>query len=135
MSTVGLGALTLTANSTLDFNLLGTGGVGTLTFAGFAPGTFTLNVLNWTGSGNFNTLTSGVDGMDDRLIFAGATAPNSLLITFNGGPSGVIPLDAGYFEVVPVPEPGTWAAGLLVVAALGFSQRKRLRNFGLLKAA
>src|SRR5207302_11006067 len=44
-SSIGLGALTLSANSTLDF---GTTGVGTLTFASFDPtngstGSFTLN--------------------------------------------------------------------------------------------
>ncbi len=32
--------------------------------------------------------------------------------------------------LTPVPEPGTWAAGILAVGALGFSQRKRLGKLG-----
>jgi len=31
------------------------------------------------------------------------------------------------FEIVAVPEPGTWFAAVLALAAIGFSQRKRLR--------
>ncbi len=48
------------------------------------------------------------------------------------------PIDyTGFYEVfavVPVPESSTWAAGILVVAALGFSQRKRLRKLVLSKS-
>jgi fibronectin-binding autotransporter adhesin len=33
----------------------------------------------------------------------------------------------GNFELVAVPEPGTWFAAVLALAAIGFSQRKRLR--------
>ena len=31
------------------------------------------------------------------------------------------------FEIVAVPEPGTWFAAVLTLVAIGFSQRKRLR--------
>ncbi len=130
-STVGLGALTLTSNATIDFNLLSTSGVATFNFAGFTPGTFTLNILNWTSSNaNFTAQTSGIDGTDDRLIFAGALPPAVSNITFNGAPAGVVALDAGFYEVVPIPEPSTWIGAALALAAIGFTQRKRLsRSF------
>ena len=83
-SAIGLGTLTLSANSTLDF---GTGGVGTLTFEDFAASTFTLNILNWSGtaSGNDPT-TSGIDGTHDRLIFRADLNFAGFLdqISFNG---------------------------------------------------
>ena len=60
-SAVGIGALTLSANSHIDF---GTGTVGVLTFASLNPAGFTLTIDNWTGAyhtvGNAST---------DRLIF------------------------------------------------------------------
>ena len=37
-------------------------------------------------------------------------------------------LDSNDFALVAVPEPSTWAAGVLAVAALGFTQRRRLRG-------
>jgi autotransporter-associated beta strand protein len=123
-STIGLGSLTLQANSTLNF---GTDGIGTLTFAGFTPGTFTLNILNWSSSSaNFTAQTSGVDGASDRLIFGGTFNPLDVaFITFNGAPAGVVPLDLGFYEIVPIPEPGTWIGGALALGAIGLMSRKR----------
>jgi autotransporter-associated beta strand protein len=122
MSTVGLGLLTLQSNSTLNF---GTLGVGTLTFAGFNPGTFTLTISNWTSSASLASLTSGTDGTDDRLIFAGITPPNTAFITFDGAAAAFIPLDTGFWEVVPVPETSTWVTAALALGAVVFAQRKR----------
>src|SRR5205814_9604652 len=58
---VGVGAVTLTASSTIDF---GSGTVGVLTFASLNPSSFTLHIANWTGTPN----TVGT-GSTDRLIF------------------------------------------------------------------
>ena len=127
-SSVGLGALSLQSNATLNFDLLSTGGVGTFTFASFTPGTFTLNILNWSSSADFTTLTSGVDGTDDRLIFGGGAPPDTAFITFNGAASALIPLDTGFYEVVPlapIPEPSTWIGAALALAAIGVMGRKR----------
>jgi autotransporter-associated beta strand protein len=136
-NTTGLGALTLASNSIIDY---GTGVVGTLTFAGYDPtnGTsanladdFVLNILNYTTSASGQNLNvSGMDGTDDRLIFKQNLATAGYLdnITFNGAGASQIDLGGGYFEVVPVPEPATVLGGLLMVGALGWSQRRRIGN-------
>ncbi len=125
-SSIGLGALTLMATgSAIDF----TGTAGTLTFASFAPGMFVLAITNYIGNG----MPSGFD----QLIFNQSQSGqlNSFDFGFGAG-MNVAQLDLmnGFFEVyslAPVPEPGTWAAGILTVLALGYSQRKRLKNLGL----
>jgi autotransporter-associated beta strand protein len=124
-STAGLGALSLQSNSTFDF---GTSGVGTFVFGTFTSNTNTLNILNWTSNASILAGNSGVDGMDDRLIFSGAPTDISF-ITFNGAPAAFIPLDVGFYEVVPaaIPEPSTWIGAALALGAIGFTQRRRLR--------
>lgn len=127
VGTNGVGALTLTATSTLDFgptgssNLIEFGGVGTHT-----PGSVLL-VTEWEG-------TLGTANGTDRLLFAGtSTAFTSIYsqseVSFNGA-SGYGVTDFGnYFEVFgggsPVPEPATWAAGFLTLAAAGWKLRRR----------
>jgi hypothetical protein len=128
-SMVGLGALTLTANSTLDFNLLSTGGVGTLTFATFSSmNNAVLNIINWSSNANAAANLSGVDGQDTRLIFSQDQSSNLQYFSFNGSAATQIDLGGGYFEMTPVPEPATWVAAFLSVGAIGWSQRKRLRR-------
>jgi fibronectin-binding autotransporter adhesin len=113
-SSVGVGALTLTASSHIDF---GTGTVGVLTFASLNPSTFTLTIDNWTG--NYNTVGSG---STDRLIFNSDQASNLSSFFFTGyGAGGVeFNLGGGYWEVVAaVPEPSTWIVAALSLGALG----------------
>jgi autotransporter-associated beta strand protein len=128
-SAVGLGALTLASNSTIDF---GTGTVGTLTFASFAPAGFTLNILNWTGTASgLDTTTSGVDGTADRLIFNQDQTSKLAFFSFNGVGATQISLDSGFYEIVPltaIPEPSTWIGAALALGAIGVTQlRKRSR--------
>ncbi len=124
-STVGLGALTLSGNSTLSF--LGTS--GTAVFTSFAPGTFTLNVTG----GPFGTVTNSADGSNNRLIFNQDIQAAGFLadITFNGlGGAVETPLDSGFYEIsaaAAVPEPSTVLGGVLLVGAAGWSLRRRLR--------
>lgn len=119
----GVGALTLNSTSTIDFasgltnSLIHFGSVGAHTV-----GTI-LQITNW--DGNLN------GGGQERLLFSGATSSFSSAymqaeVSFNGT-AGYRLIDFGgtYFEVVPVPEPSTWAAGILSVVALGFTQRRR----------
>jgi autotransporter-associated beta strand protein len=124
----GIGALTLVSNSTLNFGNLA--GRSTLVADSFAPGSFTLSVLNWTGTFQ----ATGTDGSSDRLIFdvdPGVLASQTKFYNDSGAFLGVgesMALGNGMFEIVPVPEASTWAAGLLTVAALGRFRRRRLRS-------
>ena len=127
--TNGLGALTLSATSTIDF---GSGSSSVIQFAGLDGHTTgaILQITNWEG------VPTG--GSGDRLLFAGSSSAFKTLfadpadVTFNGI-AGYSTVDyVGFYEVVPVPEPGTWAAGLLSFGALGYSQRRRLKGVVLL---
>ncbi len=124
-SSVGLGLLTLSANSTLDF---GTGGVGTLVFTTFAPGAFTLNILNYTSvASGYDLNQSGLTASDDRLIFQHDISTAGFLnqITFNGVGASQISLDSGYFEIVPVPEPSSVATVMGLLGLVGWRERQR----------
>jgi autotransporter-associated beta strand protein len=123
-SAAGLGALSLQSNATFDF---GTTGVGTFTFGTFTANSNTLTILNWTSSAVAASFTSGVDGTDDRLIFSGL--PTDIgFINFNGTAATFITLDNGFYEVVPIPEPGTWIGAVLALGAIGVMGRRHLRK-------
>ena len=130
-NSVGLGALTLASNSTIDF---GTSGKGTLVFTSFNPtsSNFVLNVTDYTNTTTNGSTISGVDGTDDRLIFMDNVSADGNLadITFAGSTSDAqISLGGGFYEIVPataVPEPATWAAGLLCAGAFGLGLRRRI---------
>ncbi len=125
-SVVGLGALTLTANSTFNFDALSTGGRGTFVFSSLIPTAGVLTILNWGSNAFAPTNVSGTDGIDDRLIFNQDQATNLASFSFNGVSATEIALGGGFFEIVPLPEPSTWVAGGLVLASLLVSQRRRL---------
>ncbi|MEP6809954.1 MAG: autotransporter-associated beta strand repeat-containing protein [Chthoniobacterales bacterium] len=130
-ASVGVGALTLTSGGIID--LAGTSLLH-LAASGGQTWTGTLSIYNWSGS------TSG--GGTEQLLFGTDDSSTSLsqmqldMISFYSG-SGTGFLGTGGFagvgtgEIVPVPEPSTWVAGLLTVAALGYTQRRRLKNLGL----
>jgi autotransporter-associated beta strand protein len=100
--TAGMGALTLTANSTIDF---GTGN-SIIEFAGLGPHVpitgADLAILNWTGTG-------GTAGGTDQLLFAGTTTDftsqfDQSDVSFNGVQGyNAIQIALGYYEVVEVP--------------------------------
>jgi hypothetical protein len=123
--TPGIGALTLSSNSTID---LGTG-ASILAFANSSAQTWsgTLSIYNWSG-------TPVVGDGTDQLYFGtdstGLTTQQLSQIafysdsgtTFLGSADFVSGLDG---EVGPVPEPATWFAAALVAGATGWSQRRR----------
>lgn len=122
----GIGALTLTANSTVNF---GTETNSILHFAGL--GTHTkggpdLAITNWSGVANLG-------GSGDRLLFTGTTDQfiaqyDQTDVSFNGL-TGYRAVQFGdFYEVTAVPEPSTYAAGILAFAAIGFAQRRRIRS-------
>jgi fibronectin-binding autotransporter adhesin len=126
VNTVGIGALTLTAGSHIDF---GTGTVGVLSFASFNPNGFTLTIDNWTG-------TAGQVGtaLTDRLIFNSDQSANLSSFFFTGYGSGGVEIDLtnGFWEITPVPETSTWVSAAFAFAAIGFhALRHRKRASGL----
>jgi T5SS/PEP-CTERM-associated repeat protein len=118
-----LGALTMSATSTLDF---GTGGSQVFTFASLASHTAgsLLHIQNWEGA------PSG--GGIDQVKFAdlGASVTPTFLgdVRFAGYPNGAILLP-GTGEIVPVPEPATWVVVVVVFGWLMLLEvRRRLRR-------
>lgn len=131
----GLGALTLSGNSTLD---MGTA-VGATSIIHFddssgQPWTGTLSIWNWTG-------TAVTGGGIDQVLFgfntAGLTAAQLSQISFYSD-AGVTFLGTANWatslngEIVPVPEPAAVAAALLLGGAVLWRERKRVWNFAAL---
>jgi fibronectin-binding autotransporter adhesin len=124
---VQLGALTLTANSSIQLNSGGT--AGSLTFA---SGTNTvgagakLTIYGW----NYNSVTDS--GADDLIFFTNSSFETASFlnnITFFGLGGGARLLSTG--ELVPItPEPNTFYSGLLILGVLfqGFRNRFFLKN-------
>ena len=113
-SAVGVGALTLTASSAIDFNSL----AGTITFSTYTPGGFTLAVNNWV-----NTSSHLIFNQDQTAnIAANAFTINSLTTV------GQTSLGGGFYELTAVPEPGTIAAGLALLGLVAWRERKRLAS-------
>lgn len=124
-STPGLGSLTLTSSSVIDLGSASS----ILAFANSSANTWTgqLSIYNWTGSVNgggtdqlyFGNTSSGLNTSQlDSITFFSDSGTTSL------GTAGI--LSTG--EVVPVPEPSTYVAGMLAVCAAAWSQRRRLRG-------
>jgi autotransporter-associated beta strand protein len=122
----GVGAVTLSSNSIIDL-----ANTSVLHFADSSGQTWngTLSIYNYSGvpyTGNGS----------EQLLFgsngSGLTQAQLNSISFYSG-AGTGFLGTGGFapdldgEVVPVPEPSTWIGAALALAALGFTQRKRLR--------
>ncbi|MBV9463353.1 MAG: hypothetical protein JO317_03905, partial [Verrucomicrobiae bacterium] len=109
--TEAMGALTLSANSTLDFVKDATR--GDITFAsGLLSGTPVLTINNWSGK-----IYAG--GTDDRLFMTVAPTQAFLdSIQFTGFNRGAYWIP-GTGEIVPVPEPGTILAATALLLLLG----------------
>jgi hypothetical protein len=93
----------------------------------------TLSIYNWSG-----TLLSG-NGTDQLYFGTDATGltPTQLLqirfysdsgSTFLGFGSWPTDLDGEVIPLAAVPEPSTWIGAALALAAIGFTQRKKLRG-------
>jgi autotransporter-associated beta strand protein len=118
--------LTLSKNSIID---LGEGSVSIM-FDTFVMGTYMLDIYNWTGT----TLWNGGTGNDTDKVYFGPDLSDEALakIRFHSGAVGVgdsflgTGFDLGFqptsfdeglsgYHIIPVPEPETWATGLLLL--------------------
>jgi fibronectin-binding autotransporter adhesin len=118
-----LGTLTLNANSVID---LGTfTGLHSLTFAnssGIAWATnATLTISNWQGvtrdPGDAGRIFFGEGGLTSAQLAQVYWAPQNI--------SGGVLINANG-ELTPIPEPRVYAAALVLLAAVGWRERKRL---------
>lgn len=123
-SLTGAGTLSLTADgSHIDFDV---GNTGTLAFAIFNPGSFSLTIDNWTG-------TAGVIGTasTDRLIFAADPTSSLANFIFSGYEAGAVALllDGGFYEVTPnftpVPEINPAFVASMLCAGVGIAFHRR----------
>ena len=115
------GSLTLNADSIID---LGTGSVA-LHFSNMAMGIYNLAIYNWTGS----TLWGGGNRDNTDQFYVDRTVSDSELnrISFYSGIASSsfvgtgFQLSGGSFnqQIIPVPEPETWATGILLVLSSG----------------
>lgn len=128
-NSVGFGALTLNASSTLNYTQTD----GTLTFASFTPGGNVLTIANYVGNGTNNGA--------EHLIFDEDESAKLDYFNFGQGTGsgfvGQANLGNGFYEIyslVPVPEPATWFGGLLLLGAAGWSQRRRWNAHARLEA-
>ena len=123
-----VGALTLSANSTID--LLGFN--GTLTFAGlgFWTNNASLSITNWNGVNKYGTpVGSGV--ADRHVVFTNTTGLDSTLsrISFYSGSFGVgfagTAYEFGGGEIGAVPEPETIVTAMVLLVGSGLLWLRR----------
>jgi fibronectin-binding autotransporter adhesin len=112
----GVGALTLTsgsANNIIDFNSKN----GTVTFASFTPNGAVLTINNYIGNGSSGS-SENESGNYNNFNFGFG----------NGVGVTQAQVSPGFYEVydTDVPEPATIFGGVLMVASLGYSQRRRI---------
>ncbi len=116
------GALNLLGNAIID---MGTGSGSELTFADLPTGWVgALSIWNYNGA----PWTAGTD----KLIFSANTNAQTLLSSVNfysDAGTTLVGTSGGAFigtELVPVPEPSTLAGALLLLAGLGWKERRSL---------
>jgi hypothetical protein len=122
-----IGALTLSANSIID---MGNYNIGA-EFADLVMGIYNLSIYNWTGT----TLWGGGNGVgdQDRISFGGGLSDSELgrISFYSDFGSGFLGtgFELGNSQVIPVPEPETWATGILLVLGGSVWLWRKRRNF------
>jgi autotransporter-associated beta strand protein len=137
-----MGALTLTAGSTIDFGAYtGTPKLNTLTFASFSDSSnYALSIIDWYGSkysGTADTTVSDTDNTsDDKLLFSTQLTNAQLSdITFTIGSNTYNALEFANglnWEIAPsmtaVPEPSTVFSAVCLLGLIGWRGRRRLQE-------
>ena len=134
--TVNTGAKISPGTTTNGTGILNT---GALTFNGTSA--YLVDISGSTSDKLAITSSLNLSGTTDQITFSGTADGTTtyVLATYgsvNGTFNTVNNLPSGYqlvygtneLDMTPVPEPSTWAAGVLMAAALGYSQRRRLRR-------
>lgn len=120
-STAGVGALTLSANSIIDLagsDVLHFSASGSATWSGM------LSIYNWNGTASTGSAEQLLFGTNDSSTSLTQTQLN--MINFYSD-SGMTLLGSAMFaglgdgQIVPVPEPSSWAAAALAAAVIGYS--------------
>jgi hypothetical protein len=125
------GTLTLEQDSIIDLG----GGSVVVHFADHAMGIYNLSIYNWTGT----TLWGGGDGNNTDQIYIDRSLTSSELtrISFFSGGLGSssfigngYQLSGGSFskEVIPIPEPETYATAALLLGILHWLRRRASRT-------
>ena len=128
-SSPGVGALTLSANSFIDFaggNALINFGASNL--ASWNGGAF-LDIYNWAGS----TAGGGNDQLKFGIDSTALTSEQLGQVRFYDGGFGSTVLGTGIFvgslgEIVPVPEPSSLFASLALIGLVGWREQRRARR-------
>jgi autotransporter-associated beta strand protein len=129
-NTAGIGALTLQSTPIIDMG----SATSIVAFANSSSASWsgTLNIYNWSG----NPGPAGGNGTDQLFIGSDNTGLTATQLTevqfFTGsgtGSYGIGALILANGEIVPIPEPGTWAAGGLALGGLLCWQRRRFARF------
>ena len=122
--TQGIGALTLTASSTLDLG----NGASNVTFANSSAGAWTsgtvLSIYDWTG----NTAGGGTDKVFFGNDATGLTGAQLSQVAFYSDAGSTLLGNAQILsdgEIVPVPEPATVLGGILLVGAAFYRGLRR----------
>jgi fibronectin-binding autotransporter adhesin len=134
--------LTLSKNSIID---LGEGSVSIM-FDTFVMGAYMLDIYNWSGT----TLWNGGTGNDTDKVYFGPDLSDEALakIRFHSGAVGVgdsflgTGFDLGFqptsfdsglsgYHIIPVPEPETWATGIMLLLGGAVWMWKRKRKLAL----
>jgi autotransporter-associated beta strand protein len=116
-----VGALTLSANSTIDFS----GFVGTLRFgsiASWAPGA-TLSIWNWSGTTRYGDQINNYQTPSNLVFTNNATLTNNLANISFYSDSGITSIGSGFergftgggTEIIAVPEPETYLTGVILL--------------------
>ena len=127
-----VGALTLTANSSLNFSPSSTS-YGTLHFGTSDPSTWTANTTlyvynyNDNGGANSDALYFGTSSLG--LGSGGPIFPSIVFVNPNGNAGNAAGVIDSTGRVRPVPEPATVATVLLLLGAVGYRERKPLLAF------
>ena len=131
--TVGIGALTLNSSSTIDLT-----GTSVLHFANSnsllgnsSTWSGTLSIWDWSG-------TAATGGGAEQILFGGdvtglSSAQLAEIQFYSGAGTGAFATGAVILadgEIVPVPEPSTWAAAALAAAVIGYMSRRSLAAAG-----